>query len=286
MDYHDQFFSGCSEETVEALTSSRFKRHDKHFAAYVKEHFDVEKRPRNIEHYAPHSFDCLASFALFRGIWAMNTNILFNELLREESSSLIAAGSISMYLDTMLESVISEMNEGRATACSSLARSVGEACDIYLAILQKPSIAADYIQWEEGFYKFWRKHVSKEKLTPLKTESIRGWDFDKEIVGDLTDWYREEASFLSESTHPSYRAGLMVVFEYGESPTGNPYEVIWPPSRAVRYIMMSLLPVILHPTPFKDFWVAGRPEREYALLCIKKAIGACNAMRDQYKKDR
>lgn len=275
----------CSEATATALTDKHFERNGQHFAQQALEFSDQEKRPRNIEHYAPHSFDCLASFTLFRTIWSQNTNLLFNELFEANTPQLAAIASVSMYIDTMLESFINEMKEGRATACSSMARSIGEACDLYIAFLLNPQIASEYTKWEDGFYKFWRKCISKEKLTPYKIEIISQWADAREIVGDLADWHRDEMQFLSESTHPSFRAGMMVTFEYGN--TGkNPLQTIWPPSRAARFIMMALLPVVRHQIPFKDIWSQPALESSYAQLCIKHAILACNAMRDEYAKKK
>lgn len=268
---------GCSQKNIEEITSVRFQKEGDLFAKTIIDHCRAEKRPRNIEDYGPASLDCYAALVLFRSLWAYSLGYIFNRAIERNDPELMGVISLSCYLDTMLESFASESRHSRATACSAIARSIGEACDLYISLLEDPNIAADYVKWDQGFYKFWRKHVSRNKLSKIKLESIQAWKNHRDIATDLTNWHRDEAIFHSESIHPSYRAGLLSLFEYNDGER-NHYSKIWPPTRATRFVMMSFLPVISHASPVNELWHDSQPEREFGLLCIRQSVDACNFM--------
>lgn len=107
-----------------------------------------------------------------------------------------------------------------------LIRSIIEASDYLLAIWDDAALASDYVKAGDDFRAIWSKKLRPKEIKKLRKRALdQFFEQDQVAVKEMSEFLDQEFEMFSRATHPTYEAGLMLLFDtYG---TGEVHETDW-----------------------------------------------------------
>jgi hypothetical protein len=156
--------------------------------------------------------------------------------------SLVSA-SLSTYIMSNLWAVRSLSLGHNDLPARIIARSVAEASDLWIVLQNDRALAKEWIDAQEDPRAFWHQNLSGKKLSKKRAACLASVFGELGGIGnELSSHFARQASDFSMAVHPSYQAGIMVMFEaIGNFPVDDPsFSGAWLPGRTLKYVVSSV----------------------------------------------
>lgn len=116
-------------------------------------------------------------------------------------------------------------------AAKSLLRSIGEYTELFVALLDDPKLAKEFVKSDtpKGAKRFWNKHIARGSLQRKIQASWARWFQDKEpeAASWFANWGRQSNIKLSAFIHPSFAGGMFSALPFKTAHTTENWLGIW-----------------------------------------------------------
>lgn len=242
----------CSEQMIEKAKSweTRMSQHSpsKHYLKkgrlYSTAEFKFHKK------YGCEAYDFLLALDITtRCVEAYSVVCLekitseLSELDDEGAATTRSVCSLVLYISQLCKAAQREVLYFNDISARILARSISEASDYILAMLNDSKLAGSYVETTDP-NSFWYQNLRSKDVNKLRDNALRNIiGMDSAALLEFEDYRKRENSSFSEAVHPSYGAGIMHLFNYGRIENLDPgWDFLrnWPLARVTGNVIYSI----------------------------------------------